>query len=421
MRASMEGPLLSHMERYLRVYPEDLSFAFHHQTVQGAFPRVMDEPTIRLALNKVVKRHAALRTIIVPEGDGWKQVVREDLTPEYATVELSGNVSFEEELYRMAVDVDKRPMDPLGPPLQAWFAHRLDRQGMIVKTHRNICDGASIMMFWNDFAGFYAANSGCRFRFDDYDEFALIHAAAEEVEFLRSRPAKDLLAGWASHLKGKDLSSDALQQRAHCTFRDVSCEMERGEVPAVHGGERLHPALVFLHCFSQAIGSFLDDPDPLVSVFSHNRAGLTAASVGNFADLLIVRPRGPAGSLDIEIGALREEIRRSRSQRLPYWWIVKNLAPGCYRKRTGITPYQYNFIPDVQDVAPSLYRTKLDEGGPTSLPLPYQWAWYDCNLRVIPLGQKFKVCLAYHADAISRESAGRMLDEIVRRAGVVQC
>jgi amino acid adenylation domain-containing protein len=156
------------------------------------------------ALNAIVARHDALRTVFRKTDAGLTQVVHETWTPEFRQIDLSACSADEraEALDRLLVEEPRRPFDLTAEPAvrAALVRLRADDHVLIVTLHHAVCDGWSFGILSRELEHFYRTlPDGPRelpapTQYPDYAVWRRRHAAAGTYD-------KDL-AFWKQYLQG---------------------------------------------------------------------------------------------------------------------------------------------------------------------------------------------------------------------------
>jgi amino acid adenylation domain-containing protein len=121
----------------------------------------LDVDALSRALDEVVRRHDAYRTVIQPRGDGWVQRILPPFSLDLVPVDLSAlpEAEREAEARRRASDEANRRFDMTHGPLVRAALLRLagDEHVLALVAHHIVTDGWSIVVTWREVSALYAA------------------------------------------------------------------------------------------------------------------------------------------------------------------------------------------------------------------------------------------------------------------------
>jgi hypothetical protein len=161
---------------------------------------------LRRALNEVVRRHEALRTVFASVQGRPIQVVTPALEVPMAVVDLSGGPvpDREAELGRLLAEEAGRSFDLAAGPLIRALLVRLDDQdhGLSITMHHIVADGWSMGILFQELAGLYQAFTAGQP--SPLGEPALQYAdyALWQRQWLTSQPMQGQLGHWKRQLAG---------------------------------------------------------------------------------------------------------------------------------------------------------------------------------------------------------------------------
>jgi hypothetical protein len=183
----------------------------------------LDCDALRAAIDMVVARHAALRTVLRTADSGlYQQVTAAPVAP----VALAGDDAPTPALHAAVDEFVHKPFDlAAGPPMRVGLA-RLDRHQhlLVLVIHHTACDGVSFEVLREDLVAAYEAHvAGAAATATDPDEGYLAFAADE-----RSRWAADESAArpWLARLRGAGAEHQQLSAvpRPHLVAPAATCE-----------------------------------------------------------------------------------------------------------------------------------------------------------------------------------------------------
>jgi amino acid adenylation domain-containing protein len=123
------------------------------------FLGVLNIVALEQSLNKIVARHAALRTNFATVNGQPVQVIAESLILTVPVIDLSNLPASdrENEVQRLATEQAQKPFDLVSNPLiQATVLKLTDTEHIfLLRTHRIVCDGWSLGIMWRELAAFY--------------------------------------------------------------------------------------------------------------------------------------------------------------------------------------------------------------------------------------------------------------------------
>ena len=126
----------------------------------------LDVPALRAALNAIVARHEALRTIFVDQGGQPLQQLRSDATVELREIDLSilAEPAREEAFCHLLRDEGRRPFNIAADLLLRAMVVRLgaDDHGLLIVMHHIASDGWSMAIFIRELVELYDAHRAGR-------------------------------------------------------------------------------------------------------------------------------------------------------------------------------------------------------------------------------------------------------------------
>ncbi|MFC4857928.1 MupA/Atu3671 family FMN-dependent luciferase-like monooxygenase [Actinophytocola glycyrrhizae] len=354
----------------------------HHQRVNPAVYNVahrvdltgdLDEAALRLAVEALVHRHAALRTRVA-EHDGT--LVQEVLAP--TPVPLPADDLDEPEADRWCADLAAAPFALEAAPLHRFRLGRLggNRWVLAVVLHHMVCDGVSLGILWEELAELYAAARQGR---DPDLPPAVPHTGYARWEHTGPSPERraELVRYWRTALSDVDIVS--------------SLPVDRQRSPAVSGRGALHesvlpreivagveavaaergatPYAVLATAFATWLAGVCGTEAVVLATSSANRAGPEHERVvGMVGDAVLVRVRPGPDALEEFSAALFGGLDH---QDLPLEEVVAAVAPDHVDRQfptvlftVVTTPPPRLALPGVESrttglVVPGVARTEL--------------------------------------------------------------
>ena len=381
--------------------------------VRGSFKKEL----VQDALDVIVGRHDALRTVFVNEGEEWKQVIGPPTPAQLETISLIEGPKEERE--KVALDLVRseayRPMDIFTGPLFSALLVQLgdDDSIFFIKMHHIISDGWSLGVFWEEFAPLYAAlEKGVTPTLPDlpiqYGDFAvwsreyLAPKIAQQSEYwtrqLAGAPA--LLELPTDRPRPAVQSSNGAKEVVHFSNEllqslDSFCKAE---------GSTLYMTL--LAGFNALLARYTGAHDLVVGtpIAGRNRTE-TEDLIGFFVNTLALRNDLSGDPTFREIlGRVRTTVLEAFSnQELPFERVVAALKP--QRSLSYHPIYQVAFaLQNAADSAISLQNAKAE---PVELGLTT--SKFDLFLYASEAPDGFDVGVEYNTDLFDRETIQRLV------------
>ena len=171
--------------------------------------RLKGLPNIKVleeSLNKIIKRHEALRTTFRSAGGGPVQVIAENISLEMPLIDLSGQPKAEREVEaeRLTRNEAMRRFDlPKGPLLSAVLIRLSEEEHILLLTmHHIVSDGWSMGVFTAELAALYKAY--CNGEASPLPELPIQYAdfAHWQREWLQGEVLENQLSYWRKQLEG---------------------------------------------------------------------------------------------------------------------------------------------------------------------------------------------------------------------------
>jgi amino acid adenylation domain-containing protein len=376
----------------------------------------VDPEALRRALEALVHRHEALRTVF-PERDGSPvQVVAEPARFDLPSADLSllpTDVA-EREVERLSAEDARRPFDLGGGPL---FRASLVRTGedawaLLLALHHVVADGWSMEIVFRELAQLYAAHAEGRapelpplaLQYPDY--------AAWQREWLSGPRLERQVGWWRERLADApvlDLPADRPRpatpsfRGAQVAFR-LSAETARAvdELARAEGATRF---IVLLAAFQLLLSRWSGQDDVVIgSPVAGRGRPETEGMVGLFVNTLALRTNlsGDPAFREV-IGRARETVLGAFAhQDVPFERLVDELRVERDVSRHPVFQVSFSVVQPTE-VLPSLggVEARLD-------PVPTGTAKFDLTVQMEPSGDELVGGIEYAADLFDAETMERM-------------
>jgi hypothetical protein len=427
-----EGPVAPHTAHYLDVvdkYRADRlrSYHYHHLTINFRIDGPIDAGKFATAVRNLAAANPALRSAFARRSAGWVQRIGtpEDC-PAFRHDVLADSTSPWFPIARAAVDaLNDQPLDvETGPLFAVTLMQFKDCAVVLTKWHHIVCDGWGILVALNQLLGFYNAElAGVTAPIPAQAAADYLRFAAAQNEFLASPQGRATLQAWRGAIGDHAFIRQPLAERPKGVLGVCSRHMTAAEsAPLLAHAERhkLHPSYLIHAAFLRGLEQFVGSDDLLVTFVKANREPATGGVVANFADWVMVRHRLVAGSVLTAIaGAAQRDVSEAKDRYLPYWHILRELAPGQYFNDFGVTPYSFDFVPPLQP--------KVDVGGLASFTflheldaIPFRLTATDifCRMSLHTHGgdaaARIAIDLIHHAGYLAKTQVESVLDRMNR-------
>jgi amino acid adenylation domain-containing protein len=285
----------------------------------------IDETALRRALDGLVARHDALRTVFDVQGT---TVVQRALPASGVPLEIR-RVAGEDEALRRVGEEARRPFDlAAGPTVRALAIGYAPSEWLIQLTfHHLTCDEHSLRLALGEVLALYAA-----------------HTLGQPAELAESpRPyrsyvtrelaeAGDLAAGlryWRQQLAGLPAPPPIAQGPPYRAAIDVRPEAVAA-LQALARAERSTLTCAVLAAFVLALRGPLDRDDVVIGIPFNSRGAEYEATVGMFVNTLAIRSRAPGAATFRELlCAVRRDLTGALDHAdVPYNHVVSAVRPG---------------------------------------------------------------------------------------------
>jgi Condensation domain len=428
--SSDEAGVGKHAAHYLDVvekYKNDpqRSYHFHHLMVNFQILGPFDSEKFKAAVMSLARIHPAFRTTFRKENNCWIQSVMEEPDPRIFE-HLKFNTEIDDwrgHTRDLIYAENEQPFDITGEPLIKFVL--LEYQGIsafMTKFHHIICDGWGILVALSQLLGLYESQlKGILSPAEAMPASEFLATATREASWLESAEGAKALGWWQTYLGGHAFLRNPLAERPqgrlalctdHLSLKTSAQIYSLAERAGVHFSYLVHAAFV------KALKTWTSSDDILVTFVKANRNDANTAVVGNFADWVTVRHRlDLKARLELIAKNAQRDVAEAKEHYLPYWHIVKELCPQQYFNDFGITPYSFDYMPEL--------NPNIDHGGQSSFTLlrdlevfPFRLTATDIFCRTTLVGQlgaperRIEVFLIYHGGFLSAEKVQGMLAEM---------
>ncbi|MET0397587.1 MAG: amino acid adenylation domain-containing protein, partial [Longimicrobiaceae bacterium] len=318
----------------------------------------LDAAALARAVNALVRRHAALRTVFAAGEDGPVQVVLPAARVPLETADLRALPprAREAEAARLLRQEMRRPLDLAAGPLLRAVLIRLapERHFLLLVAHHVVTDGWSLRVVVRDLSALYAAAAfGAAAQLPplpvEYADYA-----AWQRERLRGPVLREQLDYWSSRLRGAPpaLELPADRPRPPVQSFEGAWHRFRGPAPAADGLRELGRRegatsfMVYLAAFDVLLARLTGQPDVVVGTPVANRGRTeTEEMVGFFANTLALRTDLSGDpTFRQALRAVRETaLGAYEHDELPFERVVEELRPERDLSRTVIFQVAFSF------------------------------------------------------------------------------
>jgi amino acid adenylation domain-containing protein len=135
--------------------------AFYNFPLAVPFKVAVNASVLERAINEIIKRHEALRSVFSAADGEPVQIALPNLTLPLTVIDLRnlGKEAQDTEMVRLAAELAQRPFDLAHGPLLRTALLRLDHDDhvFLLVMHHIICDGWSLGVFWRELVALYNA------------------------------------------------------------------------------------------------------------------------------------------------------------------------------------------------------------------------------------------------------------------------
>lgn len=196
---------LQHMEEDFFAYNMSAAYRVHGP---------LDDVRLERALNRVVARHEALRTVFVQDDHGVKQRIVEAMPCPVTRIRFTDDAHAEEAVQRHAQSAIRDPFDLAVGPLLKVVVYTLPQRETLVLfiMHHIICDGWSFTLFAQDLFTAYRHDGGGAHDLDSVPSIQYKEYAAWHNRLMSGDRAAQMKQFWQKTLSGDlpclDLKTD---------------------------------------------------------------------------------------------------------------------------------------------------------------------------------------------------------------------
>ncbi len=379
----------------------------------------LDAEALRGALEEIVRRHEALRTVFGREGDRAVQVVLPPSAFELATVDLSGvpgdarTAALEARARAEAL----RPFDlRAGPPFRALLLRASeDEHVLVLSMHHAASDGWSMDVLFRELGVLYAALlrgeasplPALPIRYADY--------AAWHREWLRGEALERQLDGWKARLAGAPALLELPTDRPRPAVQSFRGATHDFRVPAETAGalralarrEGATPFMALLAAWQLLLARWSGQDDVVVGtvVAGRTRAELEGL-VGMFVNTLALRAdlSGDPPFRELLARVRETTLDAHAHQDLPFERLVEALETGRSPGHAPVVQVMFTLqaAPPAAPALPGL-RARVEE-------IPTGTAKFDLTLQLTDTGGELAAALEYATDLFDAATVERMAE-----------
>ncbi len=374
------------------------------------------------SLAAVVARHAALRSVVVLNGQEPEQHVVPEATPDWAVIDLTALAVEPREVEltrRLRLSAD-RPFDLATGPLLRAELFRLadDEHVLLVTLHHLVADEWSLAVLWRDLAEHYAASGRGR----SVDLKPLPVQYGDYARWQRTRLASGALDGqlehWRKTLAGRlpvlDLPADR-SRPPEMTYRggQVRAEVETtlfAALKALGRGLGATPFVVMLSALFVLLHRLTGQTDLTIGFPTAGRVQPELEDlIGYFANTLVVRARvDPAMSFAALIAQVREAVLEALAhQEVPFERLVEVVRPERDPSRNPLFQVMLAYQ-NVPNARPTLEGLRVEP-----LTIDHDTAKFDLLLTLNDVDEAATGWLEYNSALFDIDTAERMVERFL--------
>lgn len=301
---------------------EDGSFGPRYHNTRGwLLHGTVDLDTLQLALNDVVQRHEAIRTVMVRDTEPKHQLILPAAPPELVVHDLSG-VDPQQRQQRVEEFLNQVEAGSISvhqqPPLRAELG-RFDEQEsvLVLVAHHTVTDGWSMRVIMRDLASFYAARRG-----GTEPDLPELQQYREYTEWQRQTLTEEALDKareyWRNHLQGAQMLAVRMDRprsteltKVTSTYRFVIDAELTGATLRFASSMRSSPFMVLLAAYNLVLHRRTGATDVVTPTITSGRGQPQFENtVGSFFGFVPLRTNLEG------CATLREVVQRSRTTAL---------------------------------------------------------------------------------------------------------
>ncbi|MFI2202812.1 amino acid adenylation domain-containing protein [Streptomyces sp. NPDC020192] len=327
----------------------------YHMPVTLRVRGPLDVPALQRAVDALVTRHDALRTVFDPaDGEPRQRVLDEDaVTVTVRTHDTRGLADPEEAAYSAVRRAAREPFDLAHGPLLRVLAVRYadDAHLLLVSAHHLIADGRSFAVLFDELSRLYT-DPGTALK---PPRRGFAETVRAEREQLGEAAADELVAWWRRHLDGVPRVLELPADRPRPAVRGHRGASRRLELDAAAGQAvrelaRAHeatPFMTLLAAFGVVLARQTGQERLVVGTPASTRGPGDRDLVGCFLNTLPLKvdAAGAPAFADL-LGRLREDaLAAFARQRVPFGRLVADLAPERDLSRGRLVQVFFNMLP----------------------------------------------------------------------------
>ncbi len=336
-RVEHEAPLSVSQRRIWFFHETDASGSAMDVLISRVFLGPLDLDALHSAMNGLVARHEALRTVLTDGTDEPAQVVRDEIDQPTLLdlAERLGRAPDEDELGVAAADLLPRGLR-VGEPLFRWGVIRAadTRHALVVSAHHIVFDGTSVQLFWSELeARYVAAVAGSSPELPEFDRGYLDYATWSRRDGADSVGSEFWSRALAGVTTPAELPADRAREREAThrgtRVRSVVDASLADELRALATKRGMSLFMVLETAFSVLVSRWTASADVVVGTPVAGRAAGTDEMIGCFINMIPLRTHVDAWSTveevlaDVRHGCLGAFAHQDR----PFEAIVRAVDP----------------------------------------------------------------------------------------------
>jgi amino acid adenylation domain-containing protein len=384
---------------------------------------VLNFDALAKSLGEILRRHDALRAVVVANNDRPSLRVAEFVEPtiEVADLRELDEESREDRASRIAAEDCARPFDLARAPLYRFKLCRLadERHILFVTVHHFVFDGRSINIFAGEFVENYRAHAAGKLPRRANDSLRHQDYVAWQTRQLEGQAYETSLQFWKESLEGGSQILDFPTDYTRPKVQTFNGACEKVRLPAelrdnlgeFSRREQATPFMSLLSVFYALLHRYSDQEDILVGCAVANRPHSDLEGlIGYLANVVALRAKP---SKDQRFSDLLSSVRETclqsfEHQAIPFEKIVEALRPERSLSHTPLFQVMFGYHEKLLKVrVDDSLRLETYEDGNSE-------AKFDLVLDAQELESGFEIRLNYNTDLFAPATARRILRQYVR-------
>jgi Condensation domain len=399
--------------RFLNLYGADSRFRVHNLGAVLLTNLPISDATLGAALRNLALRHPMLNARFrYIDGQWWLDTLGQPLISHRSEARsLDPQVDWRSWVVKHGLLQSRLPHFPEMVRLST-LRHRGAYQALVLTLNHSVTDFVGLLVLCNDLSHILEHVATGQTIEPLQSPYTIFDATLEEHRYISSSAGASNLRWWRQFLAGYTADSRVKEPQGRAA--SIGYEIDGLTFERIRTRIRdlgVTPALLFLCAYVAALHAVTGTTDVLVS-FITSRRGLVPRDgdlVACLIDFMLFRISKPSNK---PLRVLASELRRqsiSNSQRwLPYWLLVREVAPDLYGTTCGIAENEFNYI--------SLKSTRLRTSNLIELlPVPTKRDWLTFRRGVVVTEQvnSWSLVLLYDSTFVAANEARLLMQTIL--------